>query len=257
VLRDGLRVNSGGGSVPPRIDPVAWDVLDEEVRFLASLGANERRLADDEADLASITDALASKNAELARLRSRSQQLVGAADAGAAQLGVLRAMADDAAAVSDAIAELMRGATAGAAPVDWRWPLNGVVSQRFGPSALALEPPVTYRGVSVPHFHDGIDVAAPLGSAVVAAAPGRVTFVGHLPDGAMVVVIAHDDGLVSLSAHLDDTFAPPPVRAGATVRAGEVIGFVGLTGMTTGPHLHFAVHDAAGPVDPLVILAQH
>jgi len=129
------------------------------------------------------------------------------------------------------------------------------VSQRFGPSALALEPPITYRGVSVPHFHDGIDVAAPLGSAVVAAAPGRVTFVGHLPDGAMVVVIAHDDGLVSLSAHLDDAFAPPPVRAGATVSAGDVIGFVGLTGMTTGPHLHFAVHDVTGPVDPLAILA--
>jgi murein DD-endopeptidase MepM/ murein hydrolase activator NlpD len=72
----------------------------------------------------------------------------------------------------------------------------------------------------------------------------------------MVVVLVHDDGLVSLAAHLDDAFAPPPVHAGATVRAGEVIGYVGLTGMTTGPHLHFAVHDAGGPIDPLVILAQ-
>jgi murein DD-endopeptidase MepM/ murein hydrolase activator NlpD len=71
----------------------------------------------------------------------------------------------------------------------------------------------------------------------------------------MAVVIAHDDGLVSLSAHLDDAFVLPPVRAGDVVRAGQVIGYVGMSGVTTGPHLHFAVHDANGPVDPLTILS--
>jgi murein DD-endopeptidase MepM/ murein hydrolase activator NlpD len=256
VLRDGLRVVSLGGSASLPLDSVQRAEIDDEVWFLTSLATNERRLADDEADLASIIESVGAKHAELARLRAHSRGLVGAADAGAAQVGVLRAMADQSAAVSNAIAELMRSATAATVTTTWQWPLRGFITQRFGPSELALEPPVTYRGIPVAHFHDGVDIGAPLGTAVVAPAAGRVTFVGHLPDGAMVVVVAHDDGLVSLAAHLDDAFAPPPVRAGAVVRAGEVIGYIGLTGMTTGPHLHFAVHDASGPVDPLVILSR-
>jgi len=226
------------------------------VALLAALTAREHRLSDDEGDLAAIVEGVAAKHAELSRLDTLSRALISAADAGAAQVSVLRAMADDAAAVADAIAELTRGATASAIVTTWAWPVPGFVTQGFGPSALPLEPPVTYHGITFAHFHDGIDIAASLGSAVVAPAPGRVTFVGHLPDGAMVVVIGHDDGLVSLVAHLDDAFAPPPVHAGTLVRAGQVIGYVGLTGMTTGPHLHFAVHDANGPVDPLMILAR-
>src|SRR5207248_10701005 len=95
--------------------------------------------------------------------------------------------------------------------VSWCGSMRMIVSQPFGPSAFPLDPPLAYRGLTFAHFHDAIDVAAPLGASVVAVASGRVTFVGHLPDGAMVVVIAHDDGLVTLSAHLDDAFAPPPV----------------------------------------------
>jgi murein DD-endopeptidase MepM/ murein hydrolase activator NlpD len=71
----------------------------------------------------------------------------------------------------------------------------------------------------------------------------------------MVVIVAHAGGLVSVYAHLDDTFARPQVRIGDTVRAGQVIGFVGLTGITTGPHLHFAVLRGGQPIDPLSLLA--
>ncbi len=67
-------------------------------------------------------------------------------------------------------------------------------------------------GIPYPHFHDAIDIAAPLGSPVIAAAAGLVTFVGNLPDGAMVVVIAHAGGRVTLYAPLDDTLAAPTVR---------------------------------------------
>ena len=94
-----------------------------------------------------------------------------------------------------------------------------------------------------------------LGQPVLAAADGRVTFVGHLPDGAMVVIVAHPGGLVSVYAHLDDTFARPPVRIGEAVSGGQVIGFVGLTGITTGPHLHFAVQSGGQPIDPLSLPA--
>jgi len=70
----------------------------------------------------------------------------------------------------------------------------------------------------------------------------------------MVVVIQHDDGFASMAAHLDDAFARPPVRAGDRVARGDVVGYVGMTGITTGPHLHFALHVAGAPVDPLSVL---
>ena len=57
-------------------------------------------------------------------------------------------------------------------------------------------------------------------------------------------------------AHLDDTFVLPPVRAGQNVKAGQVIGFVGLTGITTGPHVHFAVLRSGEPVDPLSLIGR-
>ena len=132
--------------------------------------------------------------------------------------------------------------------------MRGVLTQPFGPTSFELEPPATYRGVSYAHFHAAIDLAAPLGTPVTAASDGVVAFVGHLPDGAMIVLIAHAGGYVSEYAHLDDTFALPPVKAGQAVKAGQVIGFIGLTGITTGAHLHFAVMKGGAPIDPLGLL---
>jgi len=109
--------------------------------------------------------------------------------------------------------------------------------------------------VAYTHFHAAIDIAAPLGTPVTAASDGVVAFVGHLPDGAMIVLLAHPGGYVSEYAHLDDTFALPPVRAGQAVKAGQVIGYIGLTGNTTGAHLHFGVLKDAAPIDPLSRLA--
>jgi murein DD-endopeptidase MepM/ murein hydrolase activator NlpD len=105
------------------------------------------------------------------------------------------------------------------------------------------------------HFHDGIDIGAEMYSPVVAAAAGRVVWVGHLPDGAMVVLIAHVGGLVSLYGHLDDGVAPPRVAAGDRVERGQIIGAIGMTGMTTGPHLHFTVWRDGEVIDPFSILS--
>jgi murein DD-endopeptidase MepM/ murein hydrolase activator NlpD len=137
----------------------------------------------------------------------------------------------------------------------WRSPLLGELTQEFGPTPYPFEPARVYGGVSYAHFHEGIDIAAPMYSPVVAAAPGRVVWVGHLPDGAMVVLIAHTGGLVSLYAHLDDRIAPPRVAAGDQVYLGQIIGFVGMTGMTTGPHLHFVVWRDGELIDPLSVIA--
>jgi len=67
----------------------------------------------------------------------------------------------------------------------------------------------------------------------------------------MIVLIAHAGGYVSKYPHLDDTFGfCLLVRAGQPVKAGQVIGSIGLTGITTGAHVHFAVMKKGEPVDP-------
>ena len=141
-------------------------------------------------------------------------------------------------------------------PADGAWmpPVEGELTQGFGATTYRGEPARTYEGVYYPHFHDGVDIATAMYSPVVAAAAGRVVWVGHLPDGAMVVLIAHIGGLVSLYAHLDDRIAPPRVAAGDQVQEGEIIGAIGMTGMTTGPHVHFVVWRNGELIDPLSVV---
>ena len=136
----------------------------------------------------------------------------------------------------------------------WVIPVQGELTQEFGPTGFWFEPARTYRGVYYRNFHEGIDIATAMYSPVVAAAPGRVVWVGHLPDGAMVVLLAHTGGLVSLYAHLDDGRSPPRVAAGDEVQQGQIIGAIGMTGMTTGPHVHFVVWRDGELIDPLSLI---
>ncbi|HEV2249251.1 MAG TPA: M23 family metallopeptidase [Candidatus Limnocylindria bacterium] len=136
----------------------------------------------------------------------------------------------------------------------WQRPLVGGISQPFGPTSLWLEPARLYQGTFYWHFHDGVDITDPAGTPIVAPARGRVVFVGRMMDGAEVVVLAHDDGLVSLFAHLQDGPLAPTIKAGDIVQAGDRIGAVGLTGLTTGYHLHWAVYRNGVPIDPLATL---
>ena len=227
-------------------------------RVQSELEAQRAELAANEADLASIADSLAAKDALLATLAAQAQRL--AKGGSAAEVGVLKDLVDAELASSAKVDELVaKAAAAAGAPtfrpaLAWVWPARGPVSQGFGPSALGLEPPRTYHGVPYPHFHDGVDIAAPLGSPVFAAAAGHVAFVGHLPDGAEVVIIAHDGGLFTLYAHLDDARMAPHLKAGDAVTAGEPIGVVGLTGITTGAHLHFVIRRGDEPIDPASLL---
>lgn len=150
------------------------------------------------------------------------------------------------------------GSGASATPPDpaWRLPLAGEVSQPFGPTDFGLEPPRIYDGVYYWAFHDGVDITDPAGTPILAPARGRVVFVGRMMDGAEVVVLAHDNGLVSLFAHLDAGTLAPTIKAGSIAEAGDRIGAVGLTGMTTGYHLHWAVYQNGVPIDPLATLGK-
>src|SRR5258706_15704404 len=136
----------------------------------------------------------------------------------------------------------------------WGWPTVGTVTQPFGPTSVRVEAARTYGGVYYAHFHDGVDLAGDWMAPVVAPARGRVVFVGRMMDGAEVVVLAHDDGLVSLYAHLDARSSPPPVAAGDEVAAGQRIGTVGKTGIAYGVHPHWAVCRNGELIDPLLML---
>jgi murein DD-endopeptidase MepM/ murein hydrolase activator NlpD len=159
-------------------------------------------------------------------------------------------LATDAATRRELIAD---GATAAPA-ASWRLPLLGEDTQDFGPTPYYFEPAMTYRGVYYPHFHDGTDIAVPWGTPVLAPARGVVVFAGTMGDGAVVVVVAHDAGLVSMYAHLDNRVFPLPVKPGDTLEAGDRIGNVGLTGITTGTHLHWSVWRSGELIDPLSMI---
>jgi murein DD-endopeptidase MepM/ murein hydrolase activator NlpD len=227
----------------------------------ARLAEQQSALDRDGAELAALEDTTRTKHDALAALEARAQRLVDAQERGDAaqahaEIAVLSDLADEQARASQELLDVVAKIAPITLPegLSWTWPAAGTLSQPFGPTALGLEPPLVYRGVTYPHFHPAIDVAAPLFTPVVAAAPGRVSFVGHLSDGAMVVLVAHPAGFVTMYAHLDDGFRPPPVRVGDMVAAGQTIGAIGMTGITTGPHLHFAVLQGAVPVDPLTVL---
>ena len=95
-----------------------------------------------------------------------------------------------------------------------------------------------------------IDIAAPEGTEVSAAADGTVIYAGEQPAYGAVVILRHEDGLVTLYAHNSAVL----VREGARVARGEPIARVGQTGRTTGPHLHFEVRQGTRPRNPLLFL---
>ena len=127
------------------------------------------------------------------------------------------------------------------------WPMKGTITQEFGCTGFPWEPPYG----SCAHFHQGIDIAAPLGTPIRAAGPGKVIYAGPLSDGAWVVIIAHSQHLLTLYGHLKTNI---PVHAGQVVQKGQLVGYNGLTGHTTGPHLHWAVQLNNTWVNPRLFL---
>jgi murein DD-endopeptidase MepM/ murein hydrolase activator NlpD len=116
------------------------------------------------------------------------------------------------------------------------WPAQGMVFSLFGPRWG--------------RFHYGIDISAPSGTPIVAAATGDVVFVGRRGGYGMTVEVKHDEHYVTVYAHMRKTM----VKEGDRVRCGEVLGEVGCTGRCTGPHCHFEVHYDDTPRNPLFFL---
>ncbi len=125
-----------------------------------------------------------------------------------------------------------------------RTPLNlSRVSSRFG---LRRHPVLGFT-----RLHAGIDFAAPPGTPILAAGAGRVVEAGPNGGYGRWVKISHEAGLATGYAHLSRI--APGVRRSARVRQGQVIGYVGSSGLSTGPHLHFELHRNGRPVNPLSV----
>jgi murein DD-endopeptidase MepM/ murein hydrolase activator NlpD len=133
-----------------------------------------------------------------------------------------------------------------------RWPMDSFsVSGNFGCSSFAYYAP----GNGCAHFHNGIDLVAPYGTKIKAAAAGTVVYVGwNWADGAdpaWIVVIAHSGSLKTWYAHMQPK---RPVSVGQSVAKGQVIGYEGSTGNSTGAHLHWMVELNGNFVNPRLFL---
>ena len=119
------------------------------------------------------------------------------------------------------------------------WPANGPKTSDYG---WRMHP---IFGTS--RFHAGIDIGAGYGASIYAARSGVVVSAGEQSGYGNAVVIDHGDGIATLYAHQSSV----AVYSGQSVSRGEVIGYVGSTGYSTGPHLHFEVRVNGSPVDPM------
>ena len=125
----------------------------------------------------------------------------------------------------------------------FQWPVQGT-------NTISLSNPYGSRvkpGGQGETVHAGIDIPAPEGEVILAAADGTVSEVGFDPERGNYLVLDHGDGLTTLYGQCRDF----TVEEGDTVRAGEMIGAVGSTGMSTGPHLHFEVRQDDEPQNPV------
>lgn len=95
-------------------------------------------------------------------------------------------------------------------------------------------------------FHDGLDLSAPYGAPVYATGSGVVARAGWMGAYGLAVLLDHAEGYQSLYGHLSRIL----VRPGQRVEKGQVLGYVGSTGRSTGPHLHYGVYRYGSPVDP-------
>lgn len=107
------------------------------------------------------------------------------------------------------------------------WPVVGLITSDYGWRRMG----------GVKEFHPGVDISVPYGTPVSVASDGRVIYAGWLRGYGKTVIVYHGYGFVTLYGHLSDI----PVNYGDRVVKGQIIGKVGMTGRTTGPHLHYEV----------------
>ncbi|MFA4966470.1 MAG: peptidoglycan DD-metalloendopeptidase family protein [Thermoleophilia bacterium] len=218
------------------------------------IAREKRAIAEkEEAVHAAVAD-LQQQSDELAELRAaRAAEQDAALAMRKEKDGKLRAVETDLAelerqeaqllAESNSLSGVINGASgAGGGTGDLAWPVSGPVTSPFGWRVHPI--------FGVRKFHTGIDIGIGYGVPIHAADSGTVIYATWMSGYGNVTIIDHGGGISTLYAH-QSSFA---VSGGATVGRGQVIGAVGSTGYSTGPHLHFEVRLNGVPVDPLAYL---
>ena len=201
----------------------------------AQIARNEEAAAAAERLAKQLQQQAAAQQAAIDEARRRAAQEAAAA---AARAAAEQAAARDAAERAEA-ARRNAVSTHG-----FRWPERAFqVTQEWGPTGFALEPPYTYGGTYYPNFHAGIDFSGGCGTQIYAAGAGVVVAAGQplMPfDSGFGVVVDHGSGIQTWYWHMQPGIVVGP---GTIVTNESLIGFEGSTGMSTGCHVHFAVND--------------
>ncbi|TIS57009.1 M23 family metallopeptidase [Mesorhizobium sp.] len=124
-------------------------------------------------------------------------------------------------------------------------PVNGVLTSTFGPRKHPI--------LGTVRIHKGVDWAAPVGTPIAAAFDGEIVFQGDGGGYGNLVKISHGNGRETRYAHMQKFAVKNAV--GTKVKAGDIIGYIGTTGLSTGPHLHFELYQNGGAIDPLGTVA--
>ena len=234
------------------------DTRDRTNELSQETAAQKRAL---DGSLADLKDAKASlKTLEQKTANALAQQKASFAAAARNKAAAAAALAKSAAAqkrLENKIADILRRSQYGSIPSRYNgalsWPMNGSVTQNFGCTGFVFEP----RLGNCRHFHRGIDVVAPIGTPVRASGSGTIVYIGwNYADGydpAWIVVIAHSQSLQTWYAHMSPTH-PYGIHAGTRVREGQIIGYEGNTGHSTGAHLHWATYFNGSFVNPRLFL---
>ena len=228
------------------------EVMDYDRQVISDLQTTRQQLTEDKA-------ALEQQKSELESSQTKLQQQVDAASALVREYEETeaghQAMLDEAAEDEARIQALIRqqqsggssggsGSSGGNSGVDgYIWPTNNtrLVTSPYG------ERWCPFHGYE---SHNGADIGAARGSAVLAAKSGRVIQAGWNGGYGISVMIAHDDGITTLYGHMDGC----SVSVGQTVSQGETIGICGSTGNSTGAHIHYTMYKNGGTIDPLPYL---
>ncbi len=191
-----------------------------------------------EVDLADTEAQQAERQAEVAAEVERQRNLLATIEHDLSHFeGELDALASEQAQIEQAIKAAATGG--GVAPGSMVRPVPGAITSAFGPR--------THPILGYVRMHTGVDFRAPYGQSIRAAASGTVVLAGSYGGYGNTVVISHGGGVSTLYAHQSSL----AVRRGDTVTAGDTVGYVGSTGLSTGPHLHFEVRENGSPVNPM------
>ncbi len=205
---------------------------------LAAEGDVETKIAENERAAQAATDLAA----QLRQQAAAQEAAIAEAKRRAAAEAEARRKAAEQAALDAAAREAAARANA-TSSYGFRWPERSFrVTQEWGPTGFALEPPYNYGGTYYPNFHAGIDFTSGCGTPIYAVGAGVVVASGQplLPwDYGFGVVVDHGGGIQTWYWHMQPRVVVGP---GTIVTSESVIGYEGTTGMSTGCHVHFAVN---------------